>query len=237
MTMQPGALDHDHERPWADQEWTQFQRVQRMVNHWDRPGWTPGRRSYHWMVMLGHVPALTAMATHCQEQLRDLPHLDLVPIASLHITMQRLAFTDEVSPDVAAAVVNEVRRRCADLPAVPIEIGPLAGSPGAVRFSVGPPEPVSRLRNLICGSIAEVCGNAALPERASRFVPHVSIAYHNTTANAQPLIQRVASLRHLRPVTTVVQSVDLVELRREGHQYIASKHAGVSLTNGPLQHR
>ncbi|MFV2108267.1 2'-5' RNA ligase family protein [Micromonospora sp. LOL_015] len=198
-----------------------------MVNHWDRPGWTPGRRSYHWLVMLGHVSALTAMATHCQEQLRDLPHLDLVPTASLHITMHRLAFTDEVSPEVAAAVVNDVRRRCADLPPIPIEIGPLAGSPGAVRFSVGPPEPVSRLRDLIRDSIAEVRGSAALPGRASRFVPHVSIAYHNAAADAQPLIQRVASLRNLRPVTTVIQAVDLVKLRREGHKYIASKHAEV----------
>ncbi|WJK40781.1 2'-5' RNA ligase family protein [Solwaraspora sp. WMMA2056] len=229
MTAQPEAPAHGRERPWADQEWTRFQQVQRMVNHWGRPGWTPGRRSYHWMVMLGHVPALTAMATHCQDQLRHLPHLDLVPTASLHITMQRLAFTDEVSPDVATAVVNDVRRRCAGLPAIPIEIGPLAGSPGAVRFSVGPPGPVSRLRDLIRESIAEVRGPTALPERASRFVPHVSIAYHNTTADAQPLIQRVASLRHLRPVTAVVQSVDLVELRRQSHQYIASRHARVSL--------
>jgi len=229
MTAQPEALDHDHERPWADQEWAQFQQVQRMVSHWDRPGWTPGRGSYHWLVMLGHVPALTAMATHCQDQLRDLPHLDLVPTASLHITMQRLAFTDEVSPEVAAAVVDRVRRRCADFPAIPIEIGPLAGSPGAVRFSVGPPGPVSRLRDLIRESIAEVRGPAALPERASRFVPHVSIAYHNTPADARPLIQRVASLRHLPPAATVIQSVDLVELHREGHQYIASRHSQVFL--------
>ncbi|MFY1695999.1 2'-5' RNA ligase family protein [Solwaraspora sp. WMMA2101] len=231
MTMQPGALDHDHERPWANQEWARFQQVQRMVNHWDRPGWTPGRRSYHWLVMLGHLPALTAMATHCQAQLRDLPHLDLVPPASLHITMQRLAFTDEVSPDVATAVVNDVRRRCVDFPAIPVEIGPLVGSPGAVRFSVGPPEPISRLRNLIRESIAEVRGPAALRERASKFIPHVSIAYHNTPADAHPLIQRVASLRHLRPATTVIQSVDLVELHREGHQYIASQHAEILLVS------
>jgi len=229
MTAQPEAPAHGHERPWADHEWAQFQQVQQMVNHWDRPGWTPGRRSYHWLVMLGHVPALTAMATHCQEQLRDLPHLDLVSTASLHITMQRLAFTDEVSPDVAAAVVNDVRKRCVDLPPIPIEIGPLAGSRGAVRFSVGPPGPVNRLRDLIRESIAEVRGPAALPERASRFVPHVSIAYHNTPADARPLIQRVASLRHLRPAATVIQSVDLVELHREGHQYIASRHSQVFL--------
>ncbi|WFE21923.1 2'-5' RNA ligase family protein [Solwaraspora sp. WMMD937] len=229
MTAQPEAPAHYRERPWADQEWTRFQQVQRMVNHWDRPGWTPGRRSYHWMVMLGHVPALTAMAAHCQEQLRDLPHLDLVPTASLHITMQRLAFTDEVSPDLAAAVADHVRQRCIDLPAIPVEIGPLTGSPGAIRFSVGPLEPIRRLRDLIRESIAEVLGAAALPERASRFVPHVSIAYHNTPADAQPLIQRAASLRNLPPVATVIQSVDLVELHRDGHQYIASKYAEVLL--------
>ncbi|ROO51175.1 2'-5' RNA ligase [Micromonospora sp. Llam0] len=227
MTAQPEALDHDYGRPWAEQEWTQFQQVQGMVNHWDRPGWTPGRRSYHWLVMLGHVRALTALATRCQEQLRDLPNLDLVPAVGLHITMQRLAFTDEVSPDVVAAAVNEVRRRCADFPAIPVEVGPLAGSPGAVRLSVGPPEPLRGLRHLIRESIAEVCGPAALPERASRFVPHVSIAYHNTPADARPLIQRAASLRHLPPVATVIQSVDLVELRRDGHQYITSKLAEV----------
>jgi 2'-5' RNA ligase len=230
MTAQPEEPAHGRERPWADQEWTQFQQVQRMVNHWDRPGWTPGRRSYHWMVMLGHVQALADLATRCQERLRDLPNLDLVPTVSLHITMQRLAFTDEVSPDGAAAVVNDVRRRCVDFPAIPVEIGPLAGSPGAVRFSVGPPEPISRLRNLIRESIAEVRGSTALPERASRFVPHVSIAYHNTPADAHPLIQRVASLRHLSTVTAVVRSVDLVELHREGHRYIASKQAEVSLS-------
>lgn len=229
MTAQPEASAHDRDRPWADQEWNRFQQVQRMVNHWDRPGWTPGRRSYHWMVMLGDVPALTALANRCQEQLRDLPHLDMVPTTSLHITMQRLAFTDEVSPAVAAAVVNDVRRRCVDFPAIPVEIGPLAGSPGAVRFSVGPPEPVSRLHDLIRESIAEVRGSTAPPEQASGFVPHVSIAYHNTPADARPLVQRVASLRHLPPVTTVIQSVDLVELRREGHRYVTTKQADVRL--------
>ncbi|MFV2085660.1 2'-5' RNA ligase family protein [Micromonospora sp. LOL_021] len=169
--------------------------------------------------MVGHVPSLTAIAAYCQDRRRDLPHLGLVPTASLHITIQRLAFTDEVSLDVAAEVVDHVRRRCVDLRTVPVEVGPLAGSPEAVRFSAGPPEPVRGLRDLIRESIRRGAqGRRPYPDGAGGFVPHVSIAYHDSSADTQSLIQRVASLRYLHPVTATIQSADVVELRREGQR-------------------
>ena len=59
-----------------------------------------------------------------------------------------------------------------------------------------------------------------LAERTTPFVPHVSIAYNNSSARpAAAIIEQVASLRHANVAVVEVSSVELVELRREERAY------------------
>lgn len=95
-------------------DWDRFRDLTAMRDHWDRPGWRPGRQSFHWFVTLDHARPLRELAATCQRQL-DVPFLDPVPPDGLHLTVSHLAFTDEATPaDVDTAIVKAVdalRRR------------------------------------------------------------------------------------------------------------------------------
>ena len=34
----------------VERDWQEFQRLDFMGNHWERPGWAPGRRAYYWYI-------------------------------------------------------------------------------------------------------------------------------------------------------------------------------------------
>jgi 2'-5' RNA ligase len=205
-------------------DWQRYQALDNLVNHWQRPGWTPGRRSYHWMIAFESAPKLHTLAARCRAALQDDPMLDLVPLNRLHITLERAGFTDEISEPEARAIAEAGQARCATIPAPTLVIGPLAGSAGAVRFSAGPHEALHTILTAVRAAIADVLrGAPALPGNVHQFIPHVSIAYSNTVRPAQPLVARVAGLRALGKATVHVTTVQLVELRREGRQYAWDK--------------
>ena len=77
------------------------------------------------------------MAAECQSTL-NLPYLDPVPLDGLHLTVQRLAFEAEVAPSQVDATVSRARQLLSTMEGFELSIGPLAGSRGAVRFSVSP---------------------------------------------------------------------------------------------------
>ena len=81
-----------------------------LTDHWDRPGWTPGRRSYHWFITLGNQPALIDLAQRCQQALASF-ELDPVAPESLHLTLCRVGFTDEVTEEQARSVAEAARQR------------------------------------------------------------------------------------------------------------------------------
>lgn len=203
------------------QDWRRFQQLTQFTNHWQRPGWTDGRTSYHWLLALDNEPELAALALQCQASLGDLPILDLVPPDTLHLALQRVGFTDEVKSAQLKAVADTTAQRCADLASFVLNIGWLAGSPGAIRFTALPVEAVLRLRQAALAALTDVCSPAAdQPTESTVFWPHVSIAYCNTPTPATPVvIERVGQLRSLPPAMVHVQALDLVELRRDDNVY------------------
>lgn len=225
---QPVTQDSEYVRV----DWDQYRRLTTLVNHWDRPGWNGGRRSYHWIVRFDGDQAVRQLAARCQRHLHHLPTLDMVPAAGLHLTVQRIAFTDELSLGAAHAVAVAARDQYAALPAVTTTVGPLAGSTGAVRFSVGPHQPLRRIREVARAAIAYVRGTDAVAGRATDFVPHVSIAYNSRPIEARPIIEQVAMLRSLGSVTARIGAVDLVELRRDDRRYVWEPIVSVPL-DGP----
>ncbi len=195
-------------------DWERFRVLPSMTDHWDRPGWTPGRRSFHWFLIFDSTP-LRDLAATCQQQLRMFDCLDPVPAEGLHLTVRRLAFTDEIDPATLVTVTRRVAERWGDLPAFRLRVGPLAGSSGAVRFTVAPWEPLVRLRDAV-DDVSSACG---LPAARQRFRPHVGIAYCNRGTPAGPIIRRVAGLRDLPPAEVSVVDLRLVRLYRDGRTY------------------
>lgn len=113
-------------------DWQAFSQVDFMQNHWDRPGWVEGRRSYHWMLSFHEDPVVQDLANRCHVELVR-PDFDPVPLDALHLTIGRVAFADETAQDTVDRLVEIAKVKCKKLPPFGLEVGPLAGSRGAIR--------------------------------------------------------------------------------------------------------
>jgi 2'-5' RNA ligase len=222
----PAALDDPVEI--REHDWQAFSRLGQMNDHWQRPGWTPGRRSYHWMLTVPDGAAdVRGLAATCQAAIAR-PELDPVPLDGLHLTVGRIGFTDEVTADTATAVAGEASAECHDLGPIELLVGPLAGSRGALRFSVSPWLPLMALHQRLTDATRRVLGSRSVMD-TDRFRPHLSIAYANTTVSVASLIPKMEHLRSIPPVAMTVASAALVELYREGSSYRYSEMHSTSL--------
>ena len=218
MTFPPGLpTDIEDAEVLRAHDWQSFREVDFMQNHWDRPGWSEGRRSYHWMLSFHDDPAVRDLALQCQTEL-DRPDFDPVPLDALHLTIGRVAFTDETVQTTVDRLVETASRECKKLAPFHLAVGPLAGSRGALRFTVAPWPPLLELHRTLADATQDVFGEADGMQTAN-FRPHVSIAYCNRISAVSELLPLVAQLRALDPVSTLVVAASLVELRREGRTY------------------
>ncbi|MFE5595937.1 2'-5' RNA ligase family protein [Streptomyces sp. NPDC056549] len=136
--------------------------------------------------------------------------MDPVPEDGLHVTMTRVGSTEDVS-------ISQVRRLLdlADqLPQESFRVAahPLAGSRGAVRFTLTPWSSLVSLHAALSEVGRQVGAPGGSPTTAFR--PHLGVQYNNRDRVAGPVIESVARLRTLAPVSLEITSVDLVELRR-----------------------
>ncbi|MFD7898967.1 2'-5' RNA ligase family protein [Streptomyces sp. NPDC059743] len=206
--------DLNDPRKITSNDWDAFRAVEMMTNHWDRPGWPPGHKAYYWMLAFPKEQELIAQARSCQQALADLD-MDEVPPDGLHITMNKIASCADVKPAAVDALVQLADGTLGD--GFEIRAEPMAGSTGAIRFSVTPWTPLVELHAALhrAGLRAGVPGG----KPSSRFRPHLGILYNNRARAASPVIDAVAPLRGRPSVTLSIARVDLVELRREGRTY------------------
>jgi 2'-5' RNA ligase len=197
----------------AEHDWAAFSAVTTMANHWDRSGWASERRHFYWFLTVEHAPDVHRLAEQCQRQLSQ-PELDLTAIDGLHITLSRIGTSDE---ETLARLAGVARAQCAELEPFVIQAIPLAGSRGAVRFSLAPWEPLLQLHDLLINAGSAVGLTAVNP--TSDFRPHLGIAYCKEPAPAAPLHAAMAGLRRLGPAELPVRTVKLVELHRDGRRY------------------
>lgn len=223
----PANLD-DHDMIAAN-DWAAFEKVDEMVNHWDRPGWHDGRRSYHWLLSFAGSEDLPAMAQECFQACNP-DTFDQVPPDALHLTIRRVGFTDEINPGTLDAIAAKVESLCSDMDGFALVVGPLAASKGAVRFSVSPWSNLFGIFDAVGVASKWVTGHeyGFLEARAS-FRPHVSIAYSNRRQNAGATRDAICEYRALPPVACKVSRLELVELRRESAAYRWQTIGGVEL--------
>ncbi|MFG2440996.1 2'-5' RNA ligase family protein [Streptomyces sp. NPDC048508] len=211
-TVPPPDLD-DPQKITAN-DWNAFRALGRMTNHWDRPGWGPGHRAYYWMLTFADEPELIDEARSCQQALADLG-MDEVPHDGLHITMNKIGSC----ADVESGTVDTVAQLAEGVLGDGFEIcaHPMAGSPGAIRFSVTPWTQLVDTYTALhrAGQDAGVADGRS----NSLFRPHLGILYNNRVRRAAPVIDAVAPLRNLPSVALQVKRVDMVELWREERAY------------------
>ncbi|MGC9539994.1 2'-5' RNA ligase family protein [Streptomyces sp. UG1] len=199
----------------AAHDWAAFNELEDMTDHWSRPGWPDGARAYYWMLTFPDAPALADLAVTCQKELAPLG-LDPVPAADgLHITLARVGGRDDVTSRQLSTLSRTTARELPD--AFTLRAMPLAGSRGAVRFSVGPWGPLVRLH----AALLHAGRSEGIPFKkpTAVFRPHLSIAYNNRRRPAAPVTAAVASLRSLPAVDIEIACVQLVELRRDDAVY------------------
>ncbi|MBR7678005.1 2'-5' RNA ligase family protein [Streptomyces daliensis] len=188
-----------------------------MADHWWwRPGWRVGRRFHTWHLTFEDQPDVQRFVAAYRDALTGLEGLDLIPDRWLHLTMQGVGFTDEVSATDLEAIVDAVRARLLRIPAFDIHFTKASVTPEAVESFAEPAERVRDVRNAVRAGIADVWGH--VPEAADGFKPHVSVAYSSADGPAAPVLEAVERA-NVPPATARVASVQLITLNRDARMY------------------
>jgi hypothetical protein len=152
----PHRLDLDP----TDADWSAFAALERMESHWERPGWLPGRTAYYWYLDFTGYPDLQELAIQCQGVIAGA-HFDLVAADGIHMTLAKVAFADEIDQAGLNRVARAAACAIAGFGAIPVTIGPLAGSRGALSFSASPRATIDDLR----GTLVRATRDAGCPGR------------------------------------------------------------------------
>lgn len=198
----------------ADHDWSAFLHLHQMQDHWDRPGWDPGSRAYYWMLTFPDGCDLARSAKRNQQALAALG-MDPVPEDGLHITLARVGDIDVVTRVKVADLTSRVDESLRG--AFSLTVGPLTGSQSAIRWSVAPWTPLLQLHRALTIANQQVCVPGGLP--TSKFRPHLGIAYNNRIRPVRSVVEMIDPLRSDPVLNVDIESVDLVELRREGFAY------------------
>jgi hypothetical protein len=197
-----------------------------MREHWWRPEWRPGRRMYAWHVTFRDQPAVQDLAARARAVLREIPWLEPVPGAWLHLTTQDIGFSDEVSGDDLAAITAAARSRLAAVPPAAVTIGPARVLDEGIGCDARPAAALSPARDAVRAAIGDVWGAARVPGDADWW-PHVSLAYASADGPAAPA--EVALARFDETAAATVTQVQLILLGRDGYRYEWETKETVSL--------
>jgi 2'-5' RNA ligase len=190
---------------------------------WWRPGWRVGRRAYAFHVTFDRATVsggddLRRLAAGYQAGLAGCSGMDPIPLQWLHLTMQRVGFTDEVRDHDAAAIAAAARRHCALLEPIDLVFGAVTVWEEAVVLQPEPAEPVRLLRQAVRATIAEVLGAGAVAKREDDFTPHVSLAYISQDGPAAPVVE-VMERSTLAPARVRVRAASLIVIDRDERVY------------------
>lgn len=198
-----------------------------MRNHWWwRPGWNVGRRFYTWHLTFEGQDDVHRIAADYRSALAPLgPVLTPIPDQWLHLTMQGIAFTDEITEGDVQAIVDAARTRLAAVPAFDIHLGPAVIDPEAVLLPAHPSEPVKTVRNSIRAAIGDVLHD--VPE-SEEFTPHVSVAYSAADSPAGPIAEALTALS-ARSAPARISAAELIVIHRDNRMYEWEPYVSVLL--------
>jgi hypothetical protein len=200
----------------------EIEHVEEVSNHWWwRPGWAPGRHFYACHLTFEDQPSVQQLVLTYQAALAELPGLDLIPERWLHLTMQGIGFTDEISKEEITAVTGALRDHFRTVTPPVVTFYRAATWRDALTL---PAEPANALRQLRQGAyevIQAILGPDRMhepPETIAQYRPHVSVAYINAPGPAQPIVSTLQRAKP-EPVTTAIDSASVLTFHRDNHMY------------------
>ncbi len=182
---------------------------------WWRPGWKVGTRFYTWHLTFGDAPELHGLVAAYQDALSGIAGLDPVPREWLHLTMQGVGHVEEVGRETIEGIVEGVRGRLAELPAVRVEFQRLVIGAEALVLPALPSGAVEQIRTAIRAAMAEWI---AVPEKADGFRPHVTVAYSSSERSAAEVVAALWAVS-VAAVSCSISSASLIELHRDRRMY------------------
>jgi 2'-5' RNA ligase len=189
-------------------------------NHWWwRPGMRPGRRVDTFYVTFSGLPSARVLAASARQRLAGLPGLDLVPDEWLHLTVQEVGFSDEVTGTDLAAIIAAATDGLATIAPVTVTMGPPKVVGEGIICPVTPAGALDPIWDEVRAAIGDVRGPDRVLDSArwARWSPHVSLAYANADGPAEPF---KAALDGFTDVATVtVGAVDLIRFGRDRQMY------------------
>jgi hypothetical protein len=214
----------------------EIEHVADVRNHWWwRPGWAAGRHFYACHLTFEDQPAVQQLVLDYQTTLAGLGGLDLIPRQWLHLTMQGIGFTDQISEREIAAVTGALREHFRTVTSPVVTFHQPAVWPDAITLPATPADPLRQLRQGAYEVIQAVLGRDQMhepPETISQYRPHVSVAYINAPGPAQPIVSALQRARP-EPVTTAIDAASVLTFHRDNRMYewTAATHLSIGLSS------
>ncbi|WP_040802013.1 2'-5' RNA ligase family protein [Nocardia higoensis] len=187
---------------------------------WWRPGWKVGRSFYTWHITFEHDSAIADLVQLFAPVLAQIPTMAPVERSGLHITIQGIGFTDEVSATDIDRIITATTARLSGRSAFDAVIGPAVVDEETIGMPVTDSDGFQQIRHDLQHAIGEVWGEDRIPERSDRFDPHLSLAYSTGVASIPELSELLArnTLSGIQ-ITEGISAVSLIELNRDRRKY------------------
>ncbi|TDO27359.1 2'-5' RNA ligase superfamily protein [Kribbella sp. VKM Ac-2527] len=199
-------------------EWM-WRHATELRNHWWwRPGWQIGTRFYAFHLAVGDCEELAILVARYQDAIGDMVGFDPIPREWLHLTMQGLAFVDDISPEDLASVVKATRAELARVEPFTLAFNLPLIRPEALVLVPEDVQPLNDLRNAVRSAIEKVLGQGTIDLGSTDFQPHVSFAYVNADRSATDAVTALEGVEST-PAHFHVGTVPLIEMHRDNRMY------------------
>jgi 2'-5' RNA ligase superfamily len=193
-----------------------------LIDHWQwRPEWTVDRPCLLWYLTFENQPRLRRTVERLQSRLVGVAEVDPVPPPWLHLTVEDVAFVDEIAPRQVHDLVETAASAMEGWSAPPLVLGPVAPMGDALVLEARPSERLQELRERLRASTSVALG----PEKVRgplEFRPHVSFAYVNACCDLRQVLEPMDDLLADRVLVSVPTLTLAAVTRRNRHyQWIA----------------
>jgi 2'-5' RNA ligase len=179
-----------------------------LEDHWVlEQGTDPGRAQLMWFMCCGSDPVVTDLARLGRARLAAIDGLDLVPSEWLHITTLIAGYADEIPATQVASMTAHARALLAPVPPIDVTLSRVLYHPRAIMLSATPHE---ALRPVLaaCQEATRAATGRDGRLYSEPWVPHITLAYGNSSSPAGPAIQALG--KELPARQTTVTSVSLI---------------------------
>lgn len=176
-------------------------------------GWSSGRSSFAWLLALADQPGLRNLVNQYQYALRDLPGFDPVPLEWMHILVQEVGFSDEITQPQLDALLDTTRTRLAGHGSLSLAFHRAVVLPESLALPAEPQSAITEIRAAVRDAAGSVLPGR-VPDEPLEIDKHVSLAYSNADG---PAVFAVATLSGtvVDPITTKVPNLSLVKFNRD----------------------